>query len=105
MMSKSGFVPKIIAAVIFLVVALIISIPVFSVTFNRFLGGGIIDFNNAEVLKMWADRPIEGQVNNIVGCIGESLGEADTTTTSSFQKGSYYYLVQLGTAYKDEPIQ
>lgn len=103
-MRKSGFIPKIVTAAIFLIVAVIISAPTFSVVFNRFLGGGIMDFNNAEVLKMWSNRPIEGQLYSILGCIGESLDES-SGEASGIQKGSYYYLVPVGNSDEEEATQ
>lgn len=89
-MRKSNLIPKICAAVVFLIVAIIISAPVTSVTMNRIFGGGIVEFSKAGSAEYLENRPVEGVLEYIIGC---SSGESSDDFT--LKNGSYYYLVSL----------
>lgn len=89
-MRKTQLIPKIIAAVIFLIVAIIISAPVFSVSMNRIFGGGIVEFGTAESVEYIDYRPVEGVLSYIIGGIGDESGDDFT-----LKNGTYYYLVSI----------
>lgn len=94
-MRKSQLIPKICAAVIFLIIAIIISAPVSSVFLNKVFGGGIIEFGKAGALEYLENRPVEGALNYIIGCAGDdSSGEGFT-----LKNGTYYYLVSATGSY------
>ena len=88
-MRKVQFLPKVIAAAVCLILAIIISAPVFSVTLNRFFGGGIVEFGSAGSVEYIENRPIEGVLCHVIGCT------SDNSSDSSMKKGSYYYLVSI----------
>lgn len=89
-MRKSQTIPKICAAAIFLIIALIISAPVFSVTFNKVLGGGTLEFGTAGSVEYRENRPIEGELFYIIGC---TSGDSESASDFTLKNGSYYYLV------------
>ncbi len=92
-MKKSNVVPKIAVFAVFLIVAIIISAPVFSVMFNRILGGGTLNFNEVTAVEFRTNRPIEGELYNIIGCAENDSGEDSDFT---LKNGAYYYLVTVG---------
>lgn len=94
-MKKSAVVPKFVVAAVLLIIAIIISVPCAAVTLNRLFGGGILDFNSVKSAELIANRPIEGGLYLVSGCVGENLGQSDSDS-ATLKKGSYYYLVPLG---------
>ena len=94
-MRKSQLIPKICAAVVFLIIAVIISAPVTSVFLNKVFGGGIIEFGKADSLQYLNNRPVEGALSYIIGCTSDDSGSDGLTLKS----GTYYYLVSVRGSY------
>lgn len=69
-MRKTQFLPKVCAAVVLLAVSIIILVPVLPVTLNRLFAGGIIDYGSAQATQYVENRPIDGPLVKIYGCLG-----------------------------------
>ena len=94
-MRKSQLIPKVCAAVVFLIIAIIISAPVASVFLNKVFGGGVVEFGKAGSLEYLQNRPVEGALVYIIGCAnGDSSGDGFT-----LKNGTFYYLVSVTGSY------
>ena len=90
-MRRSQVIPKICAAAVFLIIAIVISAPVASVFLNKIFGGGTVEFGGAGVAEYLQNRPVEGVLGYIIGCASDN-GDDDSFTLKS---SAYYYLVPV----------
>ena len=98
-MRQSRLIPKVCAAAVFLIIAVIISAPVTSVVLNRIFGGGVVEFGTASAAEYLNNRPVQGNLSYIIGVTSDSSGDDGFT----LKKGTYYYLVSVtGTNVKNE---
>jgi len=87
-MRKSQLIPKICAAVLLLIAAIIVSVPVASVALNKTFGGGVVEFGSAKSAEYLENRPVEGALCFVIGCKSDE-------SSDDFKNGTYYYLVSL----------
>lgn len=90
-MRRSQVIPKICAAAVFLIIAIVISAPVASVFLNKIFGGGTVEFGSAGAAEYLQNRPVEGVLGYIIGCASDN-GDDDSFTLKS---SAYYYLVPV----------
>ena len=94
-MRRALVIPKVAAAAICLIIAVVLSFPVMSVMSNRLFGGGMLDFAAATTKEYGANKPVDGMVHYIIGASsGDSSGEGAS-------KGSYYYVAPVGGSFID----
>ncbi len=98
-MKKSQTLPKIVAAVVLLVLAIVFSGSAWTVGMARLMGGGVMNFTEAGFPAYRNNRPAEGSMKYIIGCSG---GSSSDNSDFTIKNGYYYYLVTLGGK---EPIQ
>ena len=94
-MRRSQLIPKICAAVVLLIAAVIISAPVLTVELNRAFGGGVVKFGEAKAAEFLDNRPVDGALCFIIGCQSDE-------SSDDFKNGTYYYLVPLDGKYFDK---
>ncbi len=101
-MRRSQVIPKVCAAAVFLIIAIIISAPVTSVFLNKIFGGGTVEFGSAGAAEYLENRPVEGVLEYIIGCASDNSDDDSFTLKSS----AYYYLVSAdGMTVKNDKSQ
>ena len=71
-MRRSQVIPKVCAAAVFLIIAIIISAPVTSVFLNKIFGGGTVEFGSAGAAEYLENRLVEGGLEYIIGCASDN---------------------------------
>lgn len=86
-MKKSGVISKICVTAVFLLIALVISVPTLPTVLNMI--GGARDFSSMKHFDLTENKSVEGTINYVIGYSSDE-------SSGSFTASTYYYLVNLG---------